>query len=323
PMHDALPFRRTGGRDPVPGPGEGAEHGRAVPSRRRMGRHSDRLVDHDDVVVIVHDVEARNELRNDRRLELGGPLDLEPPRPRPIRLAQHDPVEAHAAGFEHLLREGAREPEQTRDRRIRPISDETVGDRHAAPLHHSPADGADGGVMRSMVSDALVPSRCTPRSVRSRKRPIAVQIATSAMLKIAGKPQICRKSMTCPMPKLGSRKSRSVTLPSAPPSSSPSIQAHAVDLIRLAKTMIATITPTATIERIQVKPLASENAAPEFFTKWNCSTSPSTGTTSPTSRFATMRYLASWSRARIPAATTPSSTRARTLTRARPLLPGA
>ena len=87
---------------------------------------------------------------------------------------------------------------------------------------------------------------------------MAVQIATSAMLKIAGKPQICRKSTTCPMPKLGSRKRRSVTLPSAPPSSRPSIQAHAVDLMRLAKKMMATMTPTATIDRIQVNPLATK-----------------------------------------------------------------
>src|SRR5690606_11090507 len=77
------------------------------------------------------------------------------------------------------------------------------------------------------------------------------------------------------------------------------------------------------IERTQVKPLASEKAAPEFLTKWNCRSSPSTGTTSPTSRFETMRYLASWSSARIPAATAPSRTKARTLTRARPSLPGA
>ena len=42
--------------------------------------------------------------------------------------------------------------------------------------------------------------------------------------------------------------------------------AQAIDLMRRAKTMITTITPTATSERIQVNPLASENAAPEFLT---------------------------------------------------------
>ena len=62
--------------------------------------------------------------------------------------------------------------------------------------------------------------------------------------------------------------------------------------MRRANQMMNTITPTATIDRIQVNPVANENAAPEFFTKWNCSNSPNTGTSCPTSRCVTIRNLA-------------------------------
>ena len=90
--------------------------------------------------------------------------------------------------------------------------------------------------------------------------------AMSAPLKIAGKPQTWMKSTTWPWPNDGSRNSRSVRLPSAPPRTSPNIVAQASDRMRGAKTTMNPTTATATIERIQVKPLASENAAPEFVT---------------------------------------------------------
>ena len=59
-----------------------------------------------------------------------------------------------------------------------------------------------------------------------------VTTAMSAMLKIAGKPQTWMKSTTWPTPKPGSRNSRSVTLPKAPPRTSPKVIAQATDWMR-------------------------------------------------------------------------------------------
>ncbi len=84
--------------------------------------------------------------------------------------------------------------------------------------------------------------------------------------------------------------------------------AHATDLMRRANQMMKVMTPAARIVKIQVIPLASENAAPGFRTNWNSSTCPSTWTVSPSVRFETTRYLVSWSR---PYATTAAPARTR------------
>src|SRR5688572_1459373 len=104
------------------------------------------------------------------------------------------------------------------------------------------------------------------------------------------------KSMTCPRPKLGSRRRRSVRLPSTPPRRSPNTSAHATERMRRANHTMKVITPAARIVKIHVMPLASEKAAPGLRTNCHCSSSPSTGTTSPSARFVTTRYLESWSR---------------------------
>ena len=57
-----------------------------------MRGHADRLVDHDEVVVVVHDREAGDEHRHDRRLASSEPLHLEPAaRAHPVRLAERRP----------------------------------------------------------------------------------------------------------------------------------------------------------------------------------------------------------------------------------------
>src|SRR5688572_3595962 len=104
------------------------------------------------------------------------------------------------------------------------------------------------------------------------------------------------KSMTWPRPKLGSRRSRSVRLPSTPPSRSPKTIAQAMERMRRANQMMKVITPAARIVKIQVMPLASENAAPGFRTNCHWSREPSTGTISPSVRFETTRNLLNWSR---------------------------
>src|SRR5918994_4762535 len=104
------------------------------------------------------------------------------------------------------------------------------------------------------------------------------------------------KSITWPRPKLGSRRSRSVRLPSTPPSRSPKSIAQAMERMRRANQTMKVITPAARIVKIQVMPLASENAAPGFRTNCHWSREPSTGTTSPSVRFETTRNLLDWSR---------------------------
>src|SRR5215207_3914565 len=118
------------------------------------------------------------------------------------------------------------------------------------------------------------------------------------------------KSMTWPRPKLGSRRRRSVRLPSTPPRSRPNTRAHPMERMRRANHMMKVITPAARIVKIHVMPLASEKAAPGFRTNCHCRRVPSTGTTSPSVRLVTTRNLLSWSRpytARAPAATTRSA----------------
>src|SRR6187402_112677 len=104
------------------------------------------------------------------------------------------------------------------------------------------------------------------------------------------------KSITCPSPKLGSRNSRSVRLPSTPPSRRPKTRAHATEWMRRANHTMKVITPAARIVKIHVMPLASEKAAPGFRTNCHCSSPSSTGTISPSVRFVTTRYLLNWSR---------------------------
>ena len=55
---------------------------------------------------------------------------------------------------------------------------------------------------------------------------------------------------------------RSMRLPSAPPSTRPSATAQPVERSRLATRTMTTTTAIAITERIQVKPVAIENAAP-------------------------------------------------------------
>ena len=69
-------------------------------------------------------------------------------------------------------------------------------------------------------------------------------------------------STTWPCSGPGARKMRSMRLPSAPPSTSPSATAHPVERSRRATRMITTTTATATSVSTQVYPVASENAAP-------------------------------------------------------------
>ena len=58
-MDDALPLRRAGRRDAEAAGGERPEHGGTLPADRGVRGHAGGLVDHDDVVVVVHDRRGR------------------------------------------------------------------------------------------------------------------------------------------------------------------------------------------------------------------------------------------------------------------------
>ena len=87
--------------------------------------------------------------------------------------------------------------------------------------------------------------------------------AESAMLKIA-KLGSWMKSTTWPIANEGSRNSRSVRLPSAPPSSSPSASAHQAEPSLRSCSRIATETAAMMMVKTQVTFSPMENAAPEL-----------------------------------------------------------
>ena len=83
PVHDALALGGARGGDPVAGRREAADHGGAGPAGAGVGGHPDRLDDHHDVVVVVHDLHALDGLRHDPHRR--GRRRASPPRARPRR----------------------------------------------------------------------------------------------------------------------------------------------------------------------------------------------------------------------------------------------
>ena len=90
-LHDALPLRHPGGRDPEAGAGQVAQHRRPVPAQARVGSDPDRLVDHDDVVVVVDDPQSLDRLRRSppRPAARRAPTSSMRPGADPVGLAQH------------------------------------------------------------------------------------------------------------------------------------------------------------------------------------------------------------------------------------------
>src|SRR5690606_35721148 len=192
------------------------------------------LVDHHDVVVIVHDAELRHRDGNDPRLLLRPPLDGQPAAgAQAVGLAENDAVESDAARLGHLRRERAREAEHLRQRGIHAASLEPVGNGQTAGLHAQASGVAlfagtlasgESAPPASAVSSTFswsrsrVPSNRRPSTTRSATAIMPVTMKMSATLKIAGIIQGMEiMSTTWPTKKPGSRNSRSVRLPSTPP----------------------------------------------------------------------------------------------------------
>ena len=147
-LHDALALRRSGRGDAHARPGEVPDDGRPFPPDARVRGHADRLVDHDDVVVLEDDVHARHRLghhgrdarRRDRRLQQHARLD-------PRGLLRHLAVELDQAVGQEVARPRAGQPQQAREGDVDAFPGESLRDRD---------DLALGGLAHR---DSLVPSR--------------------------------------------------------------------------------------------------------------------------------------------------------------------
>ena len=190
-MHDAGALGGARGRDPEAGRGERAEHGRAVPAHGRMRRDADRLVDHDDVVVVVHDREVRERAAARSSARGGAPTRPRASRPRAS---------------------GRICPATTPSRLAPPASStstakvrEKPSRRARAASARSPASPSGTGSARRSVRELWlgVRSRPMPRMESTRKSTIPNTIAMSATLKIAGKAQICEEVDDVPDPESG------------------------------------------------------------------------------------------------------------------------
>ena len=174
-VHDALPLGRAGRRDAVAQrPASAADDGRPGPARARMGRDPDRLVDHDDVVVVVERSRSPSTGVGSRPMGLrparAASTSSQAPALHPVGLAARPAVD------------GARAPASTRSAaavRERPNSRATAQRRGAArPARRAPAAavGRHGSTARSLVAGwrrgpSNRRSRCSARTTTASTAP--------------------------------------------------------------------------------------------------------------------------------------------------------
>ena len=162
PVHDALALRRAAGRDAEAGAGEPADHGRPGPAGARVRGDADRLVDHDEVVVVVHDVMPGHRLGDDLRRgrRRGQVTSSQAPACTRSDLIAGAAVDQHVAGSRP-----ARRPGCGRSRRGGP------GRRRAARPPGRRARAGFGGRLSHpcSIADAGVPPTVSRRPGRARR----------------------------------------------------------------------------------------------------------------------------------------------------------
>jgi hypothetical protein len=127
-MDDALPLGCAGRRDAEAGRGQGAQDRRSLPAYGGMRGDAGRFVDDDDLVIVVHDAELRHRDRNDARLLLGLPVDVEPRAcTDTIGLAHRPSIEHDASARGDLGREGPGEAQHLGERGVHTFAVEPVG----------------------------------------------------------------------------------------------------------------------------------------------------------------------------------------------------
>ncbi len=165
-VHDALALGGAGGGDAVPGGGQSAADGRPVPAGGRVGGDADGLDDHDDVVVVVHDLHALDGL-GDHLHGRGrrGHLDLEPGAAvDALGLADHRSVDLHLPRRRQLGGLGAGEAEHAGDGGVDALALQAVG-------HGQGADLGNRAHPSSMPDGAGTPERALSPCGRSRPGP--------------------------------------------------------------------------------------------------------------------------------------------------------
>src|SRR5699024_9496894 len=185
------------------------QHGRAGPPDRGVCHHPDRLVDHDDVGVLVHDLHARNGFcpwhRSGGRRRKG---HFEPnTRLDPIGLARGDTVDQGSTVDDDLRRASARQPEQAGDGGVEPLTLQPVGHGQASGVAHRPlpSPGLSSTSMVAFSSEAKLPSRLIPLKVSTTTKHAPTTTHESAMLN-TGQCGSRMKSTTAPWKGPGSRK---------------------------------------------------------------------------------------------------------------------
>ncbi len=94
-----------------------------------MCGNSDRLVDNDEVIVVVHDAEVGDRERDDDGCLPGLPFDLEPGiGTQPVRFAQRHAVETNPARLRDLGGETARKSQKLRQAGVDSLPGQAVRD---------------------------------------------------------------------------------------------------------------------------------------------------------------------------------------------------
>src|SRR5215207_1425194 len=137
-LHDAAPLGDTGSRDPETGAGEMAENIRSAPAQTRMSRDADWLVDHHDVVVVVHDEDTFHLLRAYfSKPRMIGELHFEHrPDADTIGFVDRGTIQQHASRPDQLRDPAARKSEHARHGSINPLTVQSIGNQQHLSLSH-------------------------------------------------------------------------------------------------------------------------------------------------------------------------------------------
>ncbi len=159
-LHDALPLGSPGGADPEPGSSEVLDDRRTVPAEAGVGGDAGRLVDDDDVGVVVDDRDAGHLRRRDGDGACRGDLDLEHVAGTDaVGLADDDGVDQHSPGFGEVLDPAAGQPGHAGRSRIDAVA--------VQPVRHQP------DASTSEASTGLLQSGAVETHLRDHGQPDA------------------------------------------------------------------------------------------------------------------------------------------------------
>ena len=209
-----------------PAPARWLEHVGAAPAQAGVRRDADRLVDHHDVVVVVHDPDAGAPARGTHRCGAGrsssSTSSIAPARTRSDLLTEAA-VHQHATGADQFRDPTAGQPEHPGHRGVDPLAVQPVRHQHDLRVSHRatcfdhghrPRFDAGRAVSLAVIADVLDHGQdhdhdrgggdAHVRHVEDRRSAAAA-----------------RKSITWPRSTPGGRNSRSIRLPATPAHSSP------------------------------------------------------------------------------------------------------